>query len=142
MPYTSQADLTDRYGERLLVELTDRGEVATGTVSTDAVDRAIADADALIDGYLGVRYALPLAATPPLVADIARAVAIHKLHVYTPSEKVEADFRHALKMLDDIAAGRLRLPVAGVEPEGQGGSGARMTDRDRPFTGDNLKGFV
>src|SRR5690606_6605607 len=47
----------------LLVALTDRAEVATGEIDQDVVDRALADTDAMIDGYIAARYALPLAAT-------------------------------------------------------------------------------
>lgn len=142
MPYATLALLTDRYGERLLVALTDRGELATGAVDATVVDRAIADTDALIDGYLAGRYVLPLAATPPLVTDIAQAIAIWKLHVYQPDPKIEADYKEAVRQLQQIAQGAIRLPVAGVEPASQGGSGARLTDRDRPMTAENLKGFI
>lgn len=142
MPYTSISQLTDRFGERALVALTDRGETATDTIDTDVVDRALADADAQIDGYVGVRYKLPLAEVPPLVADLAQVIAYYKLHVYEPDPKVRADYEDALKLLRDISRGAVRLPVADAEPEGTGGSGVQITDRDRPFDEDNMTGFI
>lgn len=142
MPYVTQTDLTARYGERLLVSLTDRGDVALGTIQQDVVDRAIADTDAVIDGYLTGRYALPLVTPQPLLADAAAAIAIWKLHTYAPDPKIEADYKEALRTLREIASGAIRLSAGGVEPAGSAESGARMTDRERPFTADNLKGFI
>lgn len=142
MPYTTQQDLIDRYGEQLLISLTDRAEVATGVIDADVVAQVLGDTDALIDGYLAARYKLPLTETPPVVAAIALRIAIYDLHVYQPNEKIEADYKEAIRQLKEIAAGAIRLPVAGVEPEDTGGGGARMTDRDRPFTETNIKGFI
>lgn len=142
MPYTSLAQLTDRYGDRLLVSLTDREEVATGTIDTDVIDRVLADADAQIDGYLKARYKLPLAATPPLIADLAQVIAIWKLHRFDPPQKVKDDYAEAIRMLKDIGRGILVLDVAGAEPEGSGASGVRITDRERPLSADRMKGWI
>lgn len=142
MTYATQAQLTDRYGERMLIALTDRGEVATGTIDTDVIDRALADTDAMIDGYLAARYALPLSEEQPLVVDLAQVITIYKLHTHSADPKIEQDYKDALMTLDRIARGVVRLTAAGAEPDTTGGSGARMTDRERPFTEDNLKGFI
>ena len=125
----------------MLIRLTDRGEVATETIDTDVIDRALADADAVINGYLG-RYALPLAATPPLIADLAQAIAIWKLHVYEPDPKIKADYDQALKSLAQISSGVIQLDLDGAEPEGAGGTGVEITDRDRPLTEATMKGFI
>ncbi len=91
---------------------------------------------------LTTRYALPLSAVPKLISEIAEAIAIWKLHPGAPDPKIEADYKGAMALLGDIAAGRVRLEVAGVASAETGGTGARLTDRDRPFTEDNLKGFI
>ncbi|WPY94679.1 DUF1320 domain-containing protein [Limimaricola variabilis] len=142
MPYTTVQALTDRYGAAMLVALSDRGEAPTGAIDLDVLGRALEDADAVIDGYLAGRYALPLETVPPLIADLARAIAIWKLHRHEPDPKIAEDQRSAMRTLGDIAKGTVRLPVAGLAPQGTGGTGARMTDRERPFTGANLKGFI
>lgn len=142
MTYATQAQLTDRFGEGFLVDLTDRGAVATGAIDVDVIDRALADTDAMIDGYLKGRYVLPMAATPPLIADLAQTIAIYKLHVYQPNEKIVADYDQALRQLREISAGTIKLDVAGVEPAGTGGTGARATDRERPMTEATMKGFI
>jgi phage gp36-like protein len=143
MTYASLAQLIDRVGEPMLIDLTDREEVAVGAVVVAVIDRALADADALIDGYLAARYQLPLAVTPALITDVAQAVALWKLHVTTPEDKIKLDYDAALKTLREIAQGLIRLPDAqGLEPASSGASGVIVTDRERPFTADNMKGFI
>ena len=64
MTYTSQADLVDRYGTDMLVDLTDRETPPADAIDAAVVARALDDTDAAIDGFLLGRYALPLATTP------------------------------------------------------------------------------
>ena len=143
MSYASLAQMTERFGTALLVYLTDRATVPTGVINSVVVDRALVEADAMIDGYLAGRYKLPLAATPPLLADIAQVVAIWKLHNSEPDPKITKDYDLALRSLRDIASGTVRIPgAAGVEPESSGESGARITDRERPLTAENMTGFI
>lgn len=142
MPYATLADLSARFGDRMLVALTDRGDVATGAIDTSVVDRALADTDAMIDGYLAGRYALPLAAVPTILTDLAQQIAIWKLHVAAADPKIEADYKDAMRALRDIAAGTITLSVAGVTPAGSGSSGARVAAGDPLLTADTLKGFI
>lgn len=143
MPYTSTPLMIDRVGEGMLIALTDRGEVPLGVIDATVMARAMADADAVINGYLAGRYVLPLAATPALIADIAAAVTLWKLHVTSPEDKIKADYDAAIKTLRDIASGVIRVPdVAGVEPASSGASGVQIVDRERPFTAENMKGFI
>lgn len=142
MSYTSLSDLTARFGETMLVHLTDRGDVATDTIDTDVIDQALKDADAMIDGYVGVRYALPMLTTPPLIGSLALTIAIYNLHTASPDPKIEEDYKAAIRTLRDISSGAVRLPIAGADAPGTGGSGARLTDRARPLTEASLKGFI
>lgn len=142
MAYCTIAQLTDRYGTALLRELTDRADVATGSIDETVLNRAIADADAVIDGYLRGRYSLPLTSTPALLVDLSLVISIYKAHANVASEKIRKDYDDAIKTLTQISNGTVRLPdVAGAEPAGSGAAGVRITDRDRPFTHDNLKGY-
>lgn len=142
MSYTTPGQLTDRYGRQMLVGLTDRDHIATGWLDEATVERAIADAGATIDGYLAVRYRLPLEAVPPLVADLAARIAIWNLHTAAADPKIEADYREAIRTLEGLSKGVLRLDLDGAEPAAAGNSGARITDRDRPMTAENLKGYI
>jgi phage gp36-like protein len=142
MSYATQAQLVERYGEQMMLDLTDRAEPPAGEIDGDVVDRALADTDAIIDGFLKGRYALPLATTPTLVTQLAIDISIYKLHRTVASEKIEKDYKQALATLRDIANGTVRLDVAGAEPASSGNNGVRVNDRPRDMTPDNLKGWV
>lgn len=142
MTYATQTQLTQRFGAAMLVNLTDRAEVATGAIDTAVIDRALADTDAMIDGYLAPRYILPLAAIPPLLADVAMQIAIYKLHVTEPDPKISKDYDNALRMLRDIGTGAVRISAAGVEPAGASANGVVVTDRPRPFNAADMTGFI
>lgn len=141
MSYASLDELTARYGESFLVDLTDRG-APPGAIDESAVDRALADADALIDGYLKGRYALPLSVTPPLIIDLALKIAIYNLHRSAVADKIAADYAAALKTLAGIGSGLIRLDVAGAEPASSGATGVKTNDRCPDMTPCNLKGYI
>lgn len=142
MTYATQAELVERFGETMLVDLTDRADPPAGSIDAGVVAEALADTDAMIDGHLLGRYKLPLTETPTLLKDLAKAISIYKLHRDSVSDKIQADYQDALKTLRLIASGDIRLNVAGVEPASSGATGVRVTDRPRDFTPDNLKGFI
>ena len=142
MSYCTPTALAERYGDRMLVALTDRGSVATGAIDAMVVARAITDTDAMIDGYLASRYGLPLSEVPALLVDLALQIAIWKLHVAAPDPKIEADYKDALRTLRDLATGLVRLNLAGAEPQPKGGSGVLFTETERPMTSKSLKGFI
>ena len=142
MSYATQAELVERYGASMIIDLSDRAEPPAGAIDATVVTRALTDADAMIDGYLKGRYALPLAATPPLVKDLALAIAAYKLHRNVASDKIRQDYEDAMRALREIAAGTIRLDVAGIEPAASGSSGVRTSDRARDLTPNSMKGFV
>ncbi len=142
MDYTNLASLTDRFGTRMLIALTDRAEIATGVIDVAVIDNAITGADAVINGYLAKRYQLPLAEIPTLIAELSEEIAIWKLHRAAPDPKIEEDYKAAIRTLKDISAGTIQLDIAGAPPASTGGTGARITDRERPLTAVNMKGFI
>jgi phage gp36-like protein len=142
MAYATLAELTDRYGAQLLVALTDRADPASGTIDAGVVARALSDTAALIDAHLAALYRLPVETVPPVLRDIALAIAVYRLHVHEAPKKIEADWRDAMRLLEAIRDGRTRLPVAGAEAPRSAGQGVRSTDRERPFTAATLRGFV
>ncbi|MFD1914117.1 gp436 family protein [Halodurantibacterium flavum] len=142
MTYATLQGLTDRYGQDLIVMLTDRSDPPAGTVDADAVTRALLDTDGVIDGYLRARYVTPLPEVPPQITDIALSIAVYKLHRYSPEAKIKDDYEGAIRALREIAAGTIVLTAATTEPTPSGGTGARITDRERPLSAENLKGFI
>ncbi|MFV0642921.1 MAG: gp436 family protein [Sphingomonadaceae bacterium] len=142
MTYASLDQLAARYTTRMLIDLTDRSDPPAGVVDEAVINREMASSDAVIDGHLAGRYRLPLAESPPLLADLAAIITIYKLHPFDPDPKITRDYTEALRTLRDIASGAVRLPLAGVEPDSRAGVGVKTTDRERPFSNENLTGFV
>ena len=142
MSYATLAQLTARFGERMLIQLTDRAATPTGEIDEAIVEEQLRNTDAMIDGYLAGKYRLPLAAVPDGLADLAQVIAIYKLHPFSPEPKIEKDYELALKQLAQIASGAFRLPLEGVEPAATSGSGVVTNDRERPLTEENLRGFI
>lgn len=116
MPYATQADLEARFGTDELTQLTDR--VGAGVPDAAIVARALADAEAEIDGYLASRYALPLATVPPVLARIACDIARYRLWEDRASDEVRRRYEDARRLLESIARGQvsLGLPAASAAP--------------------------
>jgi phage gp36-like protein len=142
MAYATLQNLIDRYGEALLIDLTDRADPPVGALDADVVQRALESASALIDGYVGGLYALPVAEVPPLLTQLCEAIACYRLHTYAAPEQIEAGHKEALGSLEKIARGLIRLPIADREPDRNGGSGVQVTDRERPMTAADMTGFI
>jgi phage gp36-like protein len=110
MSYATQADLTARYGEREIQQATDKANPPAGAIDADAVAKALADADALVDSYLGNRYAVPLEAATARVVDLACVIARYRIHEARATERMRRDYDDAIAFLRDVSAGRAMLP--------------------------------
>lgn len=142
MAYCTLEKLTERFGERLLIDATDRGDTPAEAIDTAAVTRAIADADATIDGYLKARYTLPLASVPALVESLSLTIAVYRLHPSVVSEKIRLDYQDALKTLAQISRGDVLLDVGGAEPVTADLNDVRTNNPERPLSVQSLKGFI
>ncbi|MBF0095529.1 MAG: DUF1320 domain-containing protein [Alphaproteobacteria bacterium] len=139
MAYATLQALIDRFGEDELIQLTD--DAGAGVVDQARIDLRCAEADGLINGYVGTRYTVPLAPVPVEVEGIACDVARYLLYRDAPSETVRAGHDAAMRKLRDIASGALTLQVAGIETAPKVGRVAG-TAAAPVFTDDNLRGFV
>jgi len=141
--YVTQQDLIDRFGEPELVQLTDRTNRPATTIDATTVARHIADAESMIDGYLGKVYALPLATVPPVLVKIAADLARYFLHGPSAEKDgaVERAYRDARAWLNDVAGGAVVIENAGVIPSQAGGGRIQTSAPDRVFTRDSMGEF-
>jgi len=121
MGYATQQDLVDRFGAEELVQLTDRAQA--GTIDATVVGKALADADALMDGYLATRYAVPVTPTTALLTRLAADVARFLLHGKSATETVRQAHEDALRFLREIASGKASLIGAAPPPASQATGG-------------------
>lgn len=141
--YCTIAELTARYGAPMLLQLSDRGGTFPTEPDASLFDRAIADAGALIDGYLGGRYQLPLTSVPTLVVNLAIVISIYMAHASVAPEKIRKDYDDALRQLQAIAAGTLVLTdVTGVESAGTESNEVLTNDPSRPLSAATMTGYI
>lgn len=113
MPYATKAMMLDEFGERPLIQLTDR--VAADLIDDAVLDRAMLRADAECDSYIGVRYPVPLAEPSAAVTGAACDLAWYYLHSDIDADHPAAIGRaNALSLLRDIAAGRASAVMGGA----------------------------
>lgn len=119
-----------------------------GAVDTAVVTQVIARADAIVNGFLGQRYSVPLASPPDLVKNLALDIARWYLasnRGLGDLELFRRNYLDALSLLKDIAAGRMQIDIAtkptGSEVVTAGGivAPASFTDGG-PFWDDDWRG--
>lgn len=140
MSYATKQDLIDRVGAEELIQLTDRS--GAGDIDDEVIARALADADADINGYLAARATLPLTAPyPPLLVRLACTLAHYYLYVQ-PNEAVTNRYKAAVKTLEGLSDGTVSL---GLDAAGAGevatDSGVTIVSDARTFTRQTLDGF-
>jgi phage gp36-like protein len=137
MPYASLSDMITRYGEKELINLTDRSSPRLNAVDAAILVQAFFDADAEIDGYLAVRYTLPLPHTPPVLMRIACDITRYRLYDKAATEEVRNRYTDAVKWLAAIARGlvSLGMPTASAPTA----TGPLIAGARRAFSRDALK---
>lgn len=136
MTYATLPDLTTRFREGELIQLTDPSSTATA-IDADVAGKALADADAVIDMYLAGRYTLPLTSVPRVLVNIACDLARAYLYEDRITEQVQKRQDAAMKLLEQLRDGKLQLGLdinGGDSPQPTGGpeftGGGRVFSRD------------
>jgi len=107
--YATQADILEQLDGDILIQLTDDADA--GTVDADVVTRAIADADAEVDGYCGKRYPVPFSTVPPIIRKFSVDIAIYNLYARrqgAPDDRKDR-YNNALKFLTNVSKGLISL---------------------------------
>lgn len=139
MSYCTQQDLIDRFTERELIQLTDRS--GTGQVDASVIAGAIAFADAKVDGYISKQVVLPLAYVSEDVKGLSSAIALHYLYGASVPETPQKLYNDAIKTLEQIARGEIKL-ISGATGEAPvATNGAQMASGGRIF-GRDQGGFI
>lgn len=109
MTYATRETLEQRYGAEEV-------EQRASALPAGAVDGILADANAMIDGYLASRYNLPLSVVPDNLLQVAAALARYALLGDAATERSRDDFKDAVAWLRDVQAGRVLLQSAAPVP--------------------------
>ena len=140
MTYATESDMVERFGVQELAQRTNREDGLT--IDTVVLDRALADAEAEIDGYLAKRYMLPLASTPAVLVRLAADLARYQLCGDKVPESVRQRYVDAVSVLKRLSSGDVEL--AGISPvPALGGSGNAVASRSpaRQFGASQLQSY-
>jgi phage gp36-like protein len=105
MTYAVRADLTQRYGAD---EIAQRESM----LDPGALNVILADANAMIDGYLVGGYTLPLNPVPVKLTQVACAIARYYLLGEAVVQRARDDFTDAVAWLKDVQNGVVALQAA------------------------------
>ncbi|MFP4381082.1 MAG: phage protein Gp36 family protein [Candidatus Sumerlaeia bacterium] len=138
--YATMQDIQQRLDPAHLIELADDNN--DGTPDTDIIDAAIADADGLIDAWLGVRYGVPFDTVPALIRSISADLAVGSLFARrreSASPQHEARILAAKELLAALARGDIAL--AGDNIVRRAMSRSTTADQAKHFSRENLEMF-
>jgi len=124
MPYATQADLETRYGATEVLQLADRN--ADDTADTGVIDAALADASHEIDGYLAVRYTLPLSETPALLTRLCCDIARYRLWSDDATDQIRQRYEDAVTLLTRLSSGSVQLGLSATDAVSPATPGSRV----------------
>lgn len=97
-------------------------ELITKTMEDEDIQAFITAADDTIDGYIVAAVKLPFTSVPKLIASISTDIAVRNLWAQTQArdlpEHVKIDYENAIKLLNSIAKGSLKLSAEDPDAEG------------------------
>lgn len=140
MSYASQADMEARFGERELINLTDR--TGQGAVDVSVLERALADASAEIDGFLAARYELPLSSTPVVLVRICADLARYYLHDDHAPDQVVERRKAAVATLRSLSRGEVSLGMSDTGDTPATSDGAEMVSGGRIWDRNDSRGYI
>ncbi|WP_319496319.1 DUF1320 domain-containing protein [uncultured Cohaesibacter sp.] len=139
--YATEQDLIDLASEEEILMIADRD--GDGTVDPDVISAALAYADNTINGYLAVRYRLPLNEVPELVRSWAASIARYRLHRDGAPEHVVRDWKSAVSDLKEVARGNIDLSIAdGSQPTTSSNGTVSIEGSEPVFTKEKLGGWL
>lgn len=141
MAYCDLNDILGQMDEADVIRHTDDAD--TGSVNMDPVNKAIAGADALINGHISARYNVPLSPVPEIITSLAVDIAIYKISSRRGGapEDVRKKFEDAIKFLDKVSAGKAFIPGAASAPTATSNDAVQITSDPRLFTRSTMRGF-
>lgn len=167
MPYATPSDLLTRFSDEEIAQRADRkiprrvgGELlVAAAVGSDlssyspeeqaaaaealvVIGRALADADATIDGYLVARYPVPFAAAPAIVVRLACDMARYYLYDDQATETVQKRYDAALAYFRDVAAGKVSLGPEAAAASAPGAGGVEMNSDATVWSRSASQGFI
>ena len=138
-PLAALADLNRRMGADCVLA---QASLSDGTLDTDKVNQALADASAEVEGYLAGRYLLPLQNVPEIVVRICCDMAWFYLHGVLPPQSVKDKFERAKELLSAINKGNINLGLDTTGSPMQNTDAAEMVSQPVVWRRERFGGFI
>ncbi len=134
MSYIDSDDMVEEFGEREMIERTDRSIPPGDVIDPQVMIKAINHACSFIDARLVGRYTLPLTIVPTIIKQIALDLARCRLYDDHQPDHIKDRCDEAKNLLKEISSGKLSLGVNvdGVQPDT--GSGATIVHDGHIFS--------
>lgn len=144
MAYSLKADILNQMSDEELAQLTsEQGDFVDDLVIT----AAIADADSLIDSYVGRQYVVPVSPTPARLKNISAMIAVYNLHSRRSAklggvnEAIRTNYEDCISYLKDISVGKAVLDGAVTPARSPSEAGGSFSANERVFNKDSLDGL-
>lgn len=138
MAYATQQNCVDRFGNDIVVVVTDRSNA--GVIDITILAKALEDADDTINSYVAGLPGFPFDPTPDVfekyACDLAIYYAAHPAGVAT--DEMRARYEDAVKYLTLLGQNKIRLPQSAGTVFVAPNSTADIVQGERIFTRDSL----
>lgn len=135
-PYCDLSDLQEQFSSEKVSALIN--DLDDGPTTTAVVNKAITDADNLINSYVGRAYTLPLETTPALITTLSCDIALYNLRSRRKGQDdvITKRYEDAKELLKNIAKGKASLGEDGATEPAGGDQTIQTTHigSDRTFT--------
>src|SRR5512146_1958076 len=140
MSYCALKDISKLIPDEELTHITaDSGDVVDAAIVTEAIEKA----DAEIDAYLSMRYAVPLTTVPSIVKALSVDIALY--HLYSrrsvAPEVRRTKYEDAIKLLRDIANNKATIGATDSPPDATSSQPVSIENSTRIFTRSEMSGW-
>jgi len=107
MNFVTTQDYRDRYGDEQALRLTNLENPQATTINLTVLQKACDDANNLIEAYVP-----KLTTVPRVLVRVGAQIVNRFLHIFDPPEGVLEEYNEAMRILRDIAAGKITLETS------------------------------
>ncbi len=138
MPYATQVDMVNRFGDAEVIQLTDRANI--GEIDVTVLANALASSEQEINAYLDARYAVPLGTVPIIVRDFTCDITRYRLcgAEVVETEEIRRRYEDAVKFFMNVAKGVISLGLDVSSQAQAPSSGVLSGNADRVFSQSSL----
>jgi phage gp36-like protein len=142
MTYATVADMEQRYSKVELIKLTNKNAPASREIDEAVLSTALDTASSMIDGYLAVRYSLPLSDVPIALTQAACVIARYSLESGRATDQATDQYKASIRYLTDISKGNVQLGPGtdGTTPDNN--DGAIIESAGSVFARKKSHGFI